>query len=102
MGVGHMAMEYSRRFNRELNQLYDKLVKVTLDSEGKKFYVGYLSAVDITSLSLSMTEAKNQNGKLIPKVLIHGKTWQNITLEEEPFPLEVLFDRISATFPRPT
>ncbi len=92
-----MESAASRRYFRELSNMLDKLIKVNIDD--KKFYVGYLTGVDFNTQSLSLTDAKDQTGHKIIKILIHGEMWQTITMEQEPFPLESLYDRIAATFP---
>ncbi|MHA1734422.1 MAG: Lsm family RNA-binding protein [Promethearchaeota archaeon] len=77
--------------------MLDKLVKVTTGE--KKFYVGHLAGVDFNTLTLSLVDAKDQDGHKVMKILIHGNTWESITMEQEPFPLESLYKRIAATFP---
>lgn len=94
-----MESAASRRFYKEITTFIDKLVKVVLDDEEKVFYVGNMAGVDLRSLTLCLVNAKNQNGQSIPKILLHGSNWRAITLEEEPFPLENLYERINATFP---
>ena len=41
----------------------------------------------------------SEAGESLKKLFIRGAAWETITLEEKPFPINDLFDRIAATFP---
>lgn len=84
-----------RQYNTEIGNLIDKVVKVYLD--GDMFFVGLLKAVSEDS-NLILDNVKNEKGKSIPKLLIRSSFYNYVTLEEEPFPMQALADRISKIF----
>lgn len=87
-------MEF-RQYNIETGSLIDKVVKVYLDDE--KFFVGLLKGISEYS-NLILDNAKNEKNKLFPKILIRSSFYNYVTLEEEPFPMQALADRISKIF----
>lgn len=86
-----------RLYNTELTTLTDKIVKVYL--EGDKFFVGLLKGVSEDS-NLIIVNAKNEKGKEFPKVLIKSNYYNYLSLEEDPFPMQALADRIAKIFPK--
>ena len=84
-----------RSYNQELGLLLDKIVKVYLD--GDKFFVGQLKGVSEDS-NLILTNAKNEKNKDFPKLLISSKYYNNVSVEEEPFPMKALSERIATIF----
>ncbi|MHA1149308.1 MAG: Lsm family RNA-binding protein [Promethearchaeota archaeon] len=86
-----------RLYNTELTTLTDKIVKVYL--EGDKFFVGLLKGVSEDS-NLILINAKNEKGKVFPKVLIKSNYYNYLTLEEDPFPMQALAERIAKIFPK--
>ncbi|MFW9948371.1 MAG: Lsm family RNA-binding protein [Candidatus Odinarchaeota archaeon] len=84
-----------RQYNTELQSLLDRIVKVYLDKD--KFFVGTLKGVSET-LDLILTNAKNEKNKTFPKILIRGSYYHYVTVEEEPFPMQSLADRIATIF----
>lgn len=84
-----------RQYNTEIGNLIDKVVKVYLD--GDMFFVGLLKGVSEDS-NLILDNAKNEKGKSIPKLLVRSSFYNYVTLEEEPFPMQALADRISKIF----
>ncbi|TFG15149.1 MAG: hypothetical protein EU531_08605 [Promethearchaeota archaeon] len=84
-----------RSFNTELGLLLDKVVKVYLDKE--KFFVGQLKGVSETQ-DLILINAKNEKNKDFPKLLIRSTYYNFISVEEEPFPMQALSDRIATIF----
>ncbi len=87
-------MSIEREFNTELAKFMEQIVKVHV-SNG--YFVGQLKGVSNNS-SLILTDVKNEKGQSFPKVLISEKYYQYITLEEEPFPMVALADRIATIF----
>ncbi len=85
-----------RNYNQELANLLEALIKVHVSDE--KFFVGSLKGISETG-NIIIENAKNEKGIVIPKVIIHSGVWKMITVEEEPFPMEALADRISKIFP---
>ena len=84
-----------RSFNTELGLLLDKVVKVYLEKD--KFFVGQLKGVSETQ-DLILINAKNEKNKDFPKLLIRGTFYNYVSVEEEPFPMQALADRIATIF----
>ena len=84
-----------RSFNTELGLLLDKIVKVYLDKE--KFFVSQLKGVSETQ-DLILINAKNEKNKEFPKLLIRSTFYNFVSVEEEPFPMQALSDRIATIF----
>ncbi|MFX1590530.1 MAG: Lsm family RNA-binding protein [Promethearchaeota archaeon] len=84
-----------RQYNTELQSLLDRIVKVYLEKD--KFFVGTLKGVSET-LDLILNNAKNEKNKIFPKILIRGSYYYYVTVEEEPFPMQSLADRIATIF----
>jgi small nuclear ribonucleoprotein (snRNP)-like protein len=86
-----------RTYNTELGNLIDKIVKVYLNDD--KFFVGQLKGVSEDS-NLILTNAKNEKNKSFPTILIQSTFYNFISLEEEPFPMQALAERIATIFPK--
>jgi len=84
-----------RQYNTELGLLIDKIVKVYLDKD--KFFVGQLKGVSEDS-NLILINAKNEKNKAFPKLFIRSSFYNFVSLEEEPFPMKALADRIATIF----
>jgi small nuclear ribonucleoprotein (snRNP)-like protein len=84
-----------RQYNTELGLLLDKIVKVYLDQD--KFFVGQLKGVS-EDTDLILVNAKNEKNKTFPKLLIRSTYYNFISVEEEPFPMQALADRIATIF----
>ena len=84
-----------RQYNTELGTLIDKIVKVYIDKD--KFFVGQLKGISEDS-NLILVNVKNEKNKEIPKVLIRNNYHNYVTVEEEPFPMQALADRIATIF----
>ena len=84
-----------RSYNQELGLLLDKIVKVYLD--GDKFFVGQLKGVSEDS-NLILVNAKNEKNKDFPKLLIRSSVYNFVSVEEEPFPIKALSERIATIF----
>lgn len=84
-----------RQYNTELGLLIDKVVKVYLDKD--KFFVGQLKAVSEDS-NLILVNAKSEKSKSYPKLFIRSTYYKFISLEEEPFPMKALANRIATIF----
>lgn len=84
-----------RQYNTELGLLLDKTVKVYLDND--KFFVGQLKGVSEDS-NLILINAKNEKNKDYPKLLIRSTFYNFVSVEEEPFPMQALADRIATIF----
>lgn len=84
-----------RQFNTELGLLIDKIVKVYLDKD--KFFVGQLKGISEDS-NLILLNAKNEKNKSFPKLFIRCNFYNFVSLEEDPFPMKALADRIATIF----
>jgi small nuclear ribonucleoprotein (snRNP)-like protein len=84
-----------RQYNTELGLLLDKIVKVYLEKD--KFFVGQLKGVSEDS-NLILVNAKNEKNKDFPKLLIRSNFYNFVSVEEEPFPMQALADRIATIF----
>jgi small nuclear ribonucleoprotein (snRNP)-like protein len=84
-----------RQYNTELGLLIDKVVKVYLDKD--KFFVGQLKGVSEDS-NLILVNAKSEKSKSYPKLFIRSTYYNFISLEEEPFPMKALANRIATIF----
>jgi len=84
-----------RQYNTELQTLIDKIVKVYLEKD--KFFVGQLKGISDDS-NLILVNAKNEKNKTFPKLFIRKNFYNFVSLEEEPFPMQALADRIATIF----
>ena len=86
-----------RKFVGEIGMLLDKMVMV-ITTDGKK-YTGTLSGIDPDTLSLSLSEAKDEKGATTHKVFLNGSTLSQILTTEKPFDLKALSERLEKVFP---
>ena len=86
-----------RKFVGEIGALVDKTVMVITVS-GKE-YTGTLSGIDPETLTLSLSEAKNDKGTQTHKVFLNGTTVAEIFTIEKPFDLKALSERLEKVFP---
>lgn len=84
-----------RSFNTELQGLIDKIVKVYLEDE--TFFVGQLKGISEDG-NLILINVKNEKNKAFPKILIRNNFYNYVSVEEEPFPMQALADRIAKIF----
>jgi len=84
-----------RQYNTELGTLIDKIVKVYIDKD--KFFVGQLKGISEDS-NLILVNVKNEKNKAFPKLFIRNTFYNFVSLEEEPFPMVALSERIATIF----
>ena len=84
-----------RPYNTELQSLIDKIVKVYCNDD--KFFVGQLKGVSEDS-NLILVNAKNEKSKEFTKILLKSSFYNYVSVEEEPFPMQSLAERISKIF----
>lgn len=84
-----------RQYNTELQSLIDKIIKVYCEDE--RFFVGQLKGISEDS-NLVLVNAKNEKNKEFPKLLIKNTFYNFVSVEEDPFPLEALAERIAKIF----
>ncbi|MCW4016642.1 MAG: Lsm family RNA-binding protein [Candidatus Bathyarchaeota archaeon] len=86
-----------RKFAGEIGALIDKTVMV-ITVDGKK-YSGTLSGIDPDTLSLSLSDAKDEKGATTHKVFLNGSILGQILTIEKPFDLKALSERLEKVFP---
>ena len=84
-----------RQYNTELGTLIDKIVKVYIKKD--ILFVGQLKGISEDS-NLILVNAKNEKNKSFPKLFIRNFFYSIVSLEEEPFPMIALADRIATIF----
>jgi small nuclear ribonucleoprotein (snRNP)-like protein len=86
-----------RKFFTEVSALADKNV-IVVTASGKKFS-GNLIGINPDTLSLCLSEAKDDEGKVLHRVFVNGNTVSQILTVERPFDLKALADRLEKVFP---
>jgi small nuclear ribonucleoprotein (snRNP)-like protein len=86
-----------RKFFTEVSALADKNV-IVVTASGKKFS-GNLIGINPDTLSLCLSEAKDDEGKILHRVFVNGNTVSEILTVEKPFDLKALADRLEKVFP---
>jgi len=86
-----------RKFFTEVTALVDKNVMV-LTTTGKIFS-GTLLGINPDTLSLVMSETKDESGKVFHRVFLNGKVIAQILTVEKPFNLKALAERLEKVFP---
>jgi small nuclear ribonucleoprotein (snRNP)-like protein len=64
-----------------------------------KTYSGTLVGINPDTLSLVLSEAKDEEGKILHRVFLNGKVVAQILSVEKPFNLKALADRLEKVFP---
>ncbi|MBS7655388.1 Lsm family RNA-binding protein [Candidatus Bathyarchaeota archaeon] len=93
-----MSTLSERRFMEELAAMIQKNVIVTTNLG--KTYTGVLSGVEVNTMSVCLTEAKDQDGKNIFRIIIYGRVISEIREIEKPFDLKGLAERLERVFPK--
>ena len=86
-----------RKFFGEIGALVNKTVMVITVNDKK--YSGTLSGIDPESMSLSLSEAKDEKGTTTHKVFLNGSIIAQIFTIEKPFDLKALSTRLEKVFP---
>lgn len=86
-----------RKFFGEIAALLDKMVMV-VTMDGKK-YSGTLAGIDPETLSLCLSEAKDDKGTYLHRVFLNGSTIAQVFTVEKPFDLKALSERLERVFP---
>jgi small nuclear ribonucleoprotein (snRNP)-like protein len=87
-----------RRFVNEVASLIDRNVMVI--ATDNKTYTGTLLGVNPENLSLVLGNAKDPEGRMIPRAVISGGTVAQILSVEKAFDLGGLAERLERVFPR--
>ena len=86
-----------RNFFGEIGALLDKTVMV-ITVDGKKF-TGTLSGINPDTMSLSLSEAKDEKGTMVHRIFLNGSIIAQIFTIEKPFDLRALSTRLEKVFP---
>lgn len=86
-----------RKFFTEVTALVDKSVIVATTTG--KTYSGTLVGINPDTLSLVLSEAKDEEGKILHRVFLNGNVVAQILSVEKPFNLKALADRLEKVFP---
>lgn len=86
-----------RKFFTEVSALADKNV-IVVTATGRKF-TGTLIGINPDTLSLCLSEAKDEEGKLMHRVFLNGNAVSQIFTVEKPFDLKALAERLEKVFP---
>lgn len=93
-----MANIGRRTFFDELSKLLQK--KITAITVDGKTYTGTLEGYDPDSMSICLTDAKDEEAQIIPKIFFLGNTISKMYATEKPFNLQALATRLERIFPR--
>jgi small nuclear ribonucleoprotein (snRNP)-like protein len=86
-----------RKFFTEVAALVDKSVIVATTTG--KTYSGTLIGINPDTLSLCLTDAKDEEGKKLHRVFLNGNVVAQILSVEKPFDLKALSERLDKVFP---
>ncbi len=86
-----------RRFFSEVATLVDK--RVTVSTLGGKSYSGTLVGINPDNMSLCLSEAKDEKGQTLHRVVLNGNIVSKIFAVEKPFDLKALAERLEKVFP---
>jgi len=86
-----------RKFFGEIAALLDKMVMVI--TVGGKKYNGTLVGINPETLSLCLSEAKDEKGTYLHRVFLNGSIIAQIFTVEKPFDLKGLSERLEKVFP---
>jgi len=86
-----------RKFVGEVAALLDKTIMV-ITMDGKK-YSGTLAGINPETLSLCLSDAKDDKGTSLHRVFLNGSTIAQMFTVEKPFDLKALSERLTKVFP---
>ena len=77
--------------------LADKNVAVV--TTNGKIFNGILIGINPENLSLSLTDVKDESGKLLNRIVLNGSVVMSISSADKPFDLKSLATRLEKVFP---
>ena len=86
-----------RKYYTEVAALADKTVAV-VTTNGKTFN-GTLVGVNPDNLNLTLANTKDENGKILNRLVLNGSVVMSIASAEKPFDLKSLASRLEKVFP---
>jgi len=93
-----MADVGRRTYFEEFSKILRRTVTVVLNDG--KIFVGELVGYNPESMSICLTNARDEKGKEIPQIFLNGKIVAQIYVAEKTFDLRGLADRLEKVFPR--
>lgn len=93
-----MSSIAERKFREELGSLLQKVVLVHT-SDGKN-YTGVLSGIDTETMSMCLTNVKDNSENAMDKLFINGNRVLQMYTIEKGFDLRSLAERLERVFPR--
>ena len=93
-----MNLKINAAFNKEVNLLLNKYVKVELN-DPDAYYIGELTGYDANTSSISLKDVTDANKMKFTKIILKGSSWSAIFQQEPPFPMEELSEQIAKIFP---
>ncbi|WP_309493088.1 Lsm family RNA-binding protein [Candidatus Hecatella orcuttiae] len=88
----------AKKFFEEMASLLQKPITIVTTSD--KQYTGNLVGFDPASLSLCLSDVRDEDGKVLPKLFIYGQTVARMFITEKPFDLKRLAERLDKVFPK--
>lgn len=64
-----------------------------------KSYIGTLVGINPENMSLCLSEAKDEKGQMLHRVVLNGNVVANVLAVEKPFDLKALAERLEKVFP---
>jgi small nuclear ribonucleoprotein (snRNP)-like protein len=86
-----------RKYFTEIAALADKHVIVTTASAQK--FTGTLIGINPDNFSLCLSEAKDEEGRIMHRIFLNGNTVTHIYTVEKPFDIKALSERLEKVFP---
>ena len=86
-----------RKYFTEVAALADKTVAV-VTTNGKTFN-GTLMGINPDNLSLTLTDVKDESGRLLNRLVLNGSSVMSIASADKPFDLKSLANRLEKVFP---
>ncbi len=86
-----------RKYFTEVSALADKNV-IVITANGKKFS-GSLIGINPDDLSLCLSQAKDEEGRIMHRIFLNGSIVAEIFTVEKPFDLKALAERLEKVFP---
>jgi len=86
-----------RKYFSDVAALADKNVAVV--TINGKIFNGTLIGINPDNLSLSLTDVKDDSGKLLNRLVINGAIVMSISCADKPFDLKALASRLEKVFP---
>ena len=85
-----------RRYFEQLSTLMSNLVTV-MTIDGKK-HVGVLEGYNPDTLSVCLSDAKDEKGNVVHRIFLSGSAVSQIYTTEKPFDLKALANRLEKVF----